>query len=82
MSTTPLNTGSFFLSQTQQQGSLQRHLYEIYNDHPGVFKLYYVYQTTVSELYVTAHDVFEGFDCKLILVVLFALEQVNHSLLT
>jgi hypothetical protein len=60
-----LNTGSFFLqNRTKSGGSLHRYLYEIYNDQKGVFKLYYVYQTTVKELYITAHDVFEDFDCK------------------
>lgn len=64
---TPLNTGSFFLQDlSQTQGSLQRHLYEIYNDRPGVFKLYHVYETTVSELYISSQDVFESFDCKLV----------------
>jgi hypothetical protein len=61
---TALNTGSFFLQDPAQGGSLHRHLYEIYNDHHEVFKLYYVYQTTVKELFITAHDVFNDFDCE------------------
>lgn len=60
---TALNTGSFFL-QEKSSHTLHRHLYEIYNDQHDVFKLYYVYESVVKELYITAHDSFKGFDCK------------------
>ena len=65
------SSGSFFL---HNNGILQRHLYEIYseplhdesdeNEENEVIKLYYVHQTTVQEMIITSHDIFQDFDCK------------------